>query len=97
MTPHEFDSTLAKLGKEPALTQDLVLSRLRQHDASMIQAIKALVHLFGLSLGESKKTASHHAAWRAIHLASAPLHEAAKAVQTEGIIEKPHRTSNRAR
>jgi hypothetical protein len=96
MTPQDYDSMLARFAEEPSLTADLVLTRLRERNASMSQAIKALVHLFGLSLGESKKLASNHDAWRAIHAANLPLHEEAILVATDRPDTHPHRAANRA-
>jgi len=96
MTPREYESMLAGLREDRRVTEDQVLARLRERNASMVQAIKALVQLFGLSLGDSKALASHHAAWRTIHLANAPLHEEAKRVATDGPDAHLRRAANRA-
>jgi ribosomal protein L7/L12 len=96
MTPPDYDSMLARFAEEPSLTADLVLTRLRERNASMVEAIKALVQLFGLSLGESKKLASHHDAWRAVHAANLPLHEEAKLVASDRSDAHPRRAANRA-
>jgi ribosomal protein L7/L12 len=76
MTPREFDDALKVLSTRKSLTQDIALTRLREHGASMIQAIKAMTLLFDLGLGAAKEVAARHPAWQPVHAAAEPLHEA---------------------
>ena len=76
MTHVEFQDELRLLSQGQPLSQDVVLSSLRQHGASMVQANKAMTLLFGMSLGTAKNVAAGHPAWQSARDAAEPLHEA---------------------
>jgi hypothetical protein len=92
MTPSEFNDALKILSTRKPLTQDFALTRLREHGASMIQAIKAMTVLFDLELGAAKEAAARHPAWQPVQAAAEPLHEAlAQHAATE---DRPAATSS---
>jgi ribosomal protein L7/L12 len=95
MTPHEFDRFVAAIPSQPPPTQDAVLITLRSKGASMVQAIKAIRQVFGLSLGQSKVTVARHPSWALVHRTAQPIHDALERLAAESS-DDIHQSARRA-
>ena len=55
-------------------TQSELIASMKRHGLTIIDAIKAMRELFGVSLGDAKEVVSSHPAYNDSAVASGPLH-----------------------
>jgi ribosomal protein L7/L12 len=57
------------------LNRDDLIAYLHQEGATIMESLKVLMQVFGLSLGDAKQVVSAHPVWKDTVAAAAPLHE----------------------
>ncbi|MFP2895964.1 hypothetical protein [Corallococcus sp. 4LFB] len=72
-----YDTVIASLRQDVqrGLSVEDTVVALHASGLTLIQSIKALVELFGMSLGDAKARAASHPVWTNVAKAAEPLHD----------------------
>lgn len=83
----DLEETARSLVRQGTSNEDLIF-QLHEHGASILDSIKALRNVRGISLGLAKEIVSSHPVWEQIVTASQPLHDEAVAAAEEAAREE---------
>ena len=65
---------------QAGLSLEDTVKTLRESGLSITESMKALMELFGMSLGEAKRVTAEHPAWADVFKAVEPLHDELEAI-----------------